>query len=156
MFNTTLTGKIIAMLFSTPVFVVGFLPVALAGFLLIFRYVGRRPALGWVLLASLFFYAWWKPVMVLLLLISIGVNFYLGQKVRGARPWLVAGVVFDLGLLGFFKYAGFFAGMQGIYLPLGISFFTFQQVMFLVDAYRGETGVASFLEYAASWRFSRT
>ncbi len=136
------------MLFSTPVFVVGFLPLALAGFWLAAWRWGRRAALGWVLLASLVFYACWKPVLVLLLVGSIGVNFALGRVVRARRGWLVAGLAFNLGLLGFFKYAGLLAGVRGVVLPLGISFFTFQQVMYLVDTWRGDSVAAGFLDYA--------
>jgi D-alanyl-lipoteichoic acid acyltransferase DltB (MBOAT superfamily) len=131
------------MLFGTPVFICLFLPAALAGFLLLGRWQGRAAALFFLLLASLVFYAWWKPILVLLLLASIGVNFGVGRVVAGKRRWLVAGLGFNLGLLGFFKYAGFFAGLQGIYLPLGISFFTFQQIMFLVDGRVPPRGVGA-------------
>ncbi len=143
------------MLFNAPVFIMGFLPVTLAGFWAAARLGGRRPALVWLLAASLFFYGWWNPVFLALLVGSILANYGFGQKVHGRRAWLVAGLVFDLGLLAFFKYANFLAGVigiaplwGGIVLPLGISFFTFQQIMFLVDTYRGEAGAASFLDYA--------
>lgn len=143
------------MLFNTPVFIVGFLPVALAGFALAMRFGGRDVGLGWVLACSLFFYGWWKPVFLLLLVGSICVNYTVGLRVSRRRGWLVAGLVFNLGLLGFFKYANFFAGAVGahplwggVFLPLGISFFTFQQIMFLVDAYRDESAPVSLLHYA--------
>jgi D-alanyl-lipoteichoic acid acyltransferase DltB (MBOAT superfamily) len=136
------------MLFGTPVFICLFLPTVLAGFLLLGRWRGRAPALLLLLLASLVFYAWWKPILVLLLLSSIAVNFGVGRVVAGEKRWLVGGLVFNLGLLGFFKYAGFLAGLRGIYLPLGISFFTFQQIMFLVDRYRRDIPAPSFLNYA--------
>jgi D-alanyl-lipoteichoic acid acyltransferase DltB (MBOAT superfamily) len=135
------------MLFSTPAFVVGFLPVALAGFLAAFRLFGRKGALCWLLAASGFFYAWWQPVFLVLLAGSIGLNFLIGRKVAGNRFWLVGGLGFNLGLLGFFKYAGLL-GVQGIWLPLGISFFTFQQIMFLVDSFNGEMGPVALLDYA--------
>jgi alginate O-acetyltransferase complex protein AlgI len=136
------------MLFSTPVFVVGFLPAVFAGFLLIGRVSGRRAALMWILAASMFFYGWWKPVMLPLLIGSILVNFALGKTVRGHRGWLTVALTFNLGLLAFFKYAGLLAGVAGIILPLGISFFTFQQIMFQVDTFRGEAPAAGFLDYA--------
>ena len=143
------------MLFNTPVFILGFLPAALAGFWVAMRLAGRTTALCWVLAASLFFYAWWKPVFLVLLVGSILVNYAVGQRVAGDRRWLVAGLAFNLSLLGFFKYADFLAGAVGVaplwggvFLPLGISFFTFQQIMFLVDAYRGEAGAMRFLHYA--------
>lgn len=138
-------------------FILVFLPGALAGFLLFSR-VGRRASMWWLLGASLVFYAWWKPVLLLLLLFSIAANFSLGRLIAGSRhrkAWLVAGVSFNLGLLSFFKYAGFFAVLVsarppfgGVYLPLGISFFTFQQIMYLADIGSGDILPAPFLDYA--------
>jgi D-alanyl-lipoteichoic acid acyltransferase DltB (MBOAT superfamily) len=88
-------------------------------------------------------------------LFSIAVNFWLGMRLRHGRPWLVLGLVFNLVLLGFFKYANFLASLLGlappfggILLPLGISFFTFQQIMYLVDTYRGDIKAPPFLDYA--------
>jgi len=142
------------MLFSTPLFIVGFLPAALAGFLACGRCGGRKLALAWLFVASLVFYAWWNPLLLPLLLVSIGVNFGLARYGRGtgSRAWLVTGVVFNLGLLGFFKYSSLVASLlghslNGLILPLGISFFTFQQIMYLVDSYGEEAGRHSFLEY---------
>jgi alginate O-acetyltransferase complex protein AlgI len=144
-------------LFNSRLFILVFLPVVLAGFFAFSR-LGRRATLGWLCLSSLFFYAWWKPLLLLLLLFSIGANFYLGGAIAGSshsRLWLRAGVTFNLCLLGFFKYAGFlavFAGANapfgGVYLPLGISFFTFQQIMYLVDIGAGDIQPAPFLDYA--------
>ena len=141
------------MLFGTKLFILGFLPIAISGFLCAGR-LGRRVALCWLLCCSLVFYAWWKPVFVTLLIASILVNFWLGKRVAGlSRAWLVAGLAFNLALLGFFKYANFFAALLGlaapfggILLPLGISFFTFQQIMYLVDRARGEIQAVPFLE----------
>ena len=145
------------MLFNSRLFILVFLPVVLAGFFALSRF-GRQAALQWLLAASLFFYAWWKPELLLLLLLSIGVNFWAGGMVARSsqgRFWLVLGVVFNLGLLGFFKYAGFLASLLGdgvpfghIFLPLGISFFTFQQIMYLADVASGDIEPAPFLEYA--------
>ncbi len=134
------------MLFNSRLFILVFLPVALGGFLAAAR-LGRRAAMLWLLAASLFFYAWWKPPFLLLLLASIGANYGFGRMIPRGRGWLVAGLVFNLGLLGLFKYAVLF-GATGIFLPLGISFFTFQQVMYLVDVARGELGAVGFLDYA--------
>jgi alginate O-acetyltransferase complex protein AlgI len=144
------------MLFGSKLFILGFLPVAIGGFLCLAR-LGRRAGLCWILCCSLVFYAWWKPILVLLLMVSILVNFWLGKQVIGLkrRIWLIAGLVFNLGLLGFFKYANFFAAMLGmaapfggILLPIGISFFTFQQIMYLVDTERGDIPAVPFLDYA--------
>lgn len=145
------------MLFNSRLFILAFLPVVLAGFFVL-GLVGRRAVLVWLLASSLFFYAWWKPECLLLLLLSIVVNFYLGRVITRSghgRPWLIFGIVFNLGLLAFFKYALFLGALVGagrfvadIYLPLGISFFTFQQIMYLVDVARGDIRPACFLEYA--------
>ncbi len=143
------------MLFGTKLFMLGFLPIAIGGFLCAGR-LGRRAALCWLLCCSLVFYAWWKPVFVTLLIASILANFWLGKRVAlRRRAWLVAGLASNLALLGFFKYANFFAAMLGlaapfggILLPLGISFFGFQQIMYLVDTERGEIQAVPFLEYA--------
>ncbi|HUW80596.1 MAG TPA: MBOAT family O-acyltransferase [Acidocella sp.] len=145
------------MLFNTKLFILGFLPVTIVGFL-VFGRLGRHAALSWILCCSLAFYAWWKPIFVMLLMASILVNFAVGRKINAAkhrRIWLVSGLLFNLGLLGFFKYADFFASLLGasplfggIFLPLGISFFTFQQVMYLVDTERGDIQTVPFLDYA--------
>jgi D-alanyl-lipoteichoic acid acyltransferase DltB (MBOAT superfamily) len=143
-------------LFNSRLFVFGFLPVACLGFHLAGK-CGRRAGLVWLLGCSLLFYAWWTPVLLLLLVASILVNFVVGRRVgpgaAGARYWLLAGLGFDLGLLGLFKYGGFVAGNLGLHwggvlLPLGISFFTFQQIMYLVDTAKGESAAAPFLDYA--------
>jgi D-alanyl-lipoteichoic acid acyltransferase DltB (MBOAT superfamily) len=143
------------MLFNSYPFIFAFLPVVLAGYFLIGRRSFAMAAL-WLGLASLAFYGWWNPRYVALLLVSIAVNFVIGRATARAREsgllahakaLLVVGLVFNLGLLGFFKYANFFvenvnalgAGLTlpNIILPLGISFFTFTQIAFLVDAHRG-------------------
>jgi D-alanyl-lipoteichoic acid acyltransferase DltB (MBOAT superfamily) len=143
------------MLFNSYSFLFVFLPLVLAGYFIIAQASLRGAAL-WVGLASLFFYGWWNPKYVLLLVASVAVNFLVGRAIARtrearsmlrAKALLVAGLVFDLGLLGFYKYADFFvenanalgAGLTAphIVLPLGISFFTFTQIAFLVDAYRG-------------------
>ena len=104
------------MLFNSPEFVLGFLPIALAGFFLSGRFGGQRWALCWLVAASLFFYGWWNARFVLLLIGSIAVNYAFGQRIlhlaqagrqRAARRWLIAGVCFNLMLLGWFKYANF-------------------------------------------------
>ncbi|HVY18046.1 MAG TPA: MBOAT family O-acyltransferase [Rhodopila sp.] len=134
------------MLFPSPVFLIGFLPVTLAGFLVINRFACRGAALAWLVAASLAFYGWWNPWHLPLLAGSILVNHAIVGRIRASacpRRWLVAGLALNLGLLGWFKYADFLlhiarpaAPSLGIILPLAISFFTFQQVMFLVDAAR--------------------
>ncbi len=155
-----------AMLFNSPEFVLGFLPVALAGFFLAGRLGGPHWALRWLVAASLFFYGWWNAQFVVLLAGSILVNYAFGQRIlrltragreRPARRWLIAGVCANLALLGWFKYANFLIhGMLrldapefSIFLPLAISFFTFQQIMFLVESRSADRIDAGFLPYAA-------
>ncbi|MGP0002999.1 MAG: MBOAT family O-acyltransferase [Acetobacteraceae bacterium] len=154
------------MLFNSPAFVMGFLPLAVGGFFLAGRVGGPRWALRWLVAASLFFYGWWNPKFVFLLLGSILANYGFGQQIlrlaRGGRPqaarrWLIAGVAANLALLGWFKYANFL--VQGvlrlhtpeldIFLPLAISFFTFQQIMFLAESESGNRIDAGLLPYAS-------
>ncbi len=157
------------MLFNSEPFVLGFLPVVLAGYFLLGRIGGARPALLFLVAASLFFYGWWNPPFVLLLVGSILANYAIGQHLlhlaragrdRAARIWLAIGVAGDLLLLGWFKYAGFLARSVAalfganspelhIFLPLAISFFTFQQIMFLADSRRVARPDGGFLGYAA-------
>jgi D-alanyl-lipoteichoic acid acyltransferase DltB (MBOAT superfamily) len=131
------------MLFNSPPFVLGFLPATLAGFFLLGRIGGARWALCWLVAASLFFYGWWNPRFVLLLAGSILANHRLGthivslaqtERPQAARRWLIAGLALNLALLGWFKYANFLLHSVGaagvdVFLPLAISFFTFQQIL---------------------------
>ncbi|WNM64176.1 MBOAT family protein [Candidatus Nitrospira neomarina] len=152
------------MLFNSYEFILLFIP-AVAGLYYLFGHFGwYRAALSWLVLASLFFYGWWNPVYLLLLLISIGFNFLLGRTLSGMdnqsrrRLVLIVGISANLGALAYFKYANFFVDninwmlgtgyhLKTIILPLAISFFTFQQITFLVDAYRREIQEPDFLSY---------
>jgi alginate O-acetyltransferase complex protein AlgI len=156
-------------LFNSAPFLLGLLPLTLAGFFLVGRLGGTVWALRWIIAASLVFYGWSDPRFVVLLAGSIVTNYLLGQQIlilaragraRGARSWLVLGVTLNLGLLGWFKYAGFLVRLGAtvggwrdpaldIALPLAISFFTFQQIMFLADSARGDRPDAGFTHYAA-------
>ena len=147
------------MLFNSPEFVLGFLPLALAGFFLAGRLGGPRWALRWLVAASLFFYGWWNPKFVLLLAGSILGNFALGELIdrHHSRAWLIVGIAANVTLLGWFKYANFLiqdvlrlhTPELQIFLPLAISFFTFQQIMYLVETWRGERVDAGLLPYAS-------
>ena len=140
------------MLFNSYEFIFLFLPVATALYFLIGRRSQDLAAL-WLALASLFFYGYWNPTYLPLLLISVAVNFGVGRLIAVSdapaprRALLIAGLAFDLILLGYYKYAGFLVETMNvglglglpvpeIYLPLGISFFTFTQIAFLVDVYQ--------------------
>lgn len=150
------------MLFHSLEFLLGFLPVVLLGFFLLGRSAATRPlAPLWLAAASLFFYAWWNPPFVLLLLASIAGNYVIGQRLlqQPSRTLLAVGIAADLALIGYFKYVNFFLGtldaltgldlfVAGVFLPLGISFFTFQQIAYLVDAYRGEVRSRGIVDYA--------
>jgi alginate O-acetyltransferase complex protein AlgI len=146
------------MLFNSYQFIFGFLPAACVAYFVVARFWGRRAGAAVLVAASLFFYSWWDERYVWILLLSIGCNAgFAIALIRGEptqRFWiLVVGLGFNLFLLGYFKYASFLAQNLGALLgadwhiaqeplPLGISFFTFQKIAFLVDAYVG--GVVSF------------
>jgi alginate O-acetyltransferase complex protein AlgI len=153
------------MLFNSFEFIVAFLPFTLAIYFLLGRLPDRRWSLRWLLLASLFFYAWWNPANLAIIVVSIGFNYFTAQRwIRPAGPasrkWrLGVGIAVNLALLGYFKYANFFVDnwnafggapihLQKIVLPIAISFFTFQQIVFLVEAYRGQAADYDFLHYA--------
>ena len=155
------------MLFNSHVFIFAFLPVTLAGYFLLGGLNQTRLAKIWLAGASLFFYGWWNPVFLILLGSSILVNFYFGGNIlkqhrlgnrHAATTLMTLGVLFNLGLLAYFKYAGFLAmnleamtgfsmSLGAIFLPLAISFFTFQQIAYLVDASRGEVEEYDVVDY---------
>lgn len=154
-----------AMLFNSVEFLFLFLPILLVGFFALAR-LHRRAAALWLALGSLFFYGWWDSRYLALLLASIVFNYAVGvQLARAAErrlSWkgalLAAGVVGDLALLAYYKYANFFVDtvnalsganyvLAQIVLPLGISFFTFTQIAFLVDAARGKAREFNFIHY---------
>ncbi len=138
------------MLFSSVTFLYAFLPVVLVGYALLPRQARNL----WLLLTSVVFYAFGEPRWVVLLLLCALSGWCFGLLMerfrggRGAKIALACGLILDLGLLAFFKYADFLAEtvnaltgaavpLPGIPLPLGISFFTFQAMSYLIDVYRG-------------------
>ena len=135
-----------AMLFSANVFLFAYLPIVLLTYYLSPRWL-RNPVL---FLVSLFFYGWGEPVYVFLMVGDIILNYVCGlwivrQRRQGktGRSALIWAVVLNLLLLGYFKYANFFLGMFGIYigsisLPIGISFYIFQSMSYVIDVYREE------------------
>jgi D-alanyl-lipoteichoic acid acyltransferase DltB (MBOAT superfamily) len=146
-------------MFHTVAFILGFLPLCVAGFFLFGRFYGNTAALSWLIACNLFFYAWWNPAHVPLLIASVTGNFAIAWNLRhtsAPRAWLAVGIAANLGLLGWFKYADFLLHIAApsapalhITLPLAISFFTFQQIMFLVDTARGNAVRAAPLPYGA-------
>jgi alginate O-acetyltransferase complex protein AlgI len=145
------------MLFNSYAFIFVFLPITLIVFFGLTKFRLTTFATAWLAITSLGFYAYWKVAYLPLLLISIAVNYQIGRRIGHAPPaskqakiLLWVGICFNLTLLGYYKYANFFVtslnqffhtdwSFPEIILPLGISFYTFTQTAYLVDAYRGET-----------------
>jgi alginate O-acetyltransferase complex protein AlgI len=157
------------MLFNSIEFLFVFLPLALVGFYS-FGAMSRAWAIRWLILISLVFYAWWRPINVLIIAPSIVVNFILakilmqlrlddGQRARRlSKIVLIAGLTFNVVWLGIFKYTDFVLSsinqafatnmiLLHIILPLGISFITFQKIAFLVDVQAGRVRSFTFREY---------
>jgi len=143
------------------VFIFAFLPVALLGFFYLGARAHHRLAVAWLVGVSLFFYGWWNPAYLGLIVLSMLFNYSMGTFLCGKyanKLQLSFGIAVNLGLLGYFKYANFFVdnlnvimgssyNLEHIILPLAISFFTFQQIAYLIDAYRKETKEYNFLHY---------
>ncbi len=142
------------MVFSSIIFIFAFLPITLLLYY-IAPEILKNPVL---LLFSLIFYAWGEPIYVVLMIFSILFNYVMGLDIEerrkigkdAAKRSLVFTVVIDIGLLGFFKYYGFFTENLNrilpfdlpeidVTLPVGISFYTFQTLSYVIDVYRGET-----------------
>src|SRR5882672_3119745 len=140
------------MLFNSYEFIVGFLPlVAIAFFVLGSK--SQTWAVRWLILASIFFYAWWRPFNLLIIAPSILVKFFAArilmrldkaQRTVAANVVLAAGIAFNVLVLAYFKYANFLVDVTNdvfgsdfflahVILPLGISFITFQKIAFLID-----------------------
>ena len=156
------------MLFNSYEFIFFFLPITF----FIYFYLNKKrlteASKAFLVLASLFFYSWWNIVYLPLILVSLLFNYTLGRELAGntklnkkysSKTLLTLGVVFNLALLGYFKYSDFFIfnvnrvvgsdiPLLHLALPLAISFYTFQQIAYLVDSYRNETKEYDFLNYA--------
>ncbi|NJL86456.1 MAG: MBOAT family protein [Leptolyngbyaceae cyanobacterium SM1_1_3] len=155
------------MLFNSYEFILLFLPVTVLIFYQSVKVGGHKLAVIWLTIASLFFYGYWNPPYLILLLISIAINYILGQllaefyqveREKQGKLLLTLGIIFNLGLIGYYKYFNFFIDnlngiggtsffVENILLPLGISFYTFQQVSYLVDSAEGETKGYKFIDY---------
>lgn len=153
------------MLFNSSEFIFIFLPITL----LVYFFLGQQKlfslAATWLILCSLFFYSWWNPFYLVLLLFSVVINYICGRLLgqddiqpQRRKFLLIAGIALNLFLIAYYKYLGFFVGtinevlhlglpIAEIALPLAISFFTFQQIAYLVDSYRLETSTYSFKQY---------
>ena len=141
------------MVFADLFFLFAFLPAFAICYLIAGLAKGNTLKNGVLVLFSLIFYAWGEPVYVVLLVLCALLNWLFGRgidrKGRGRTFWLVVGLIGNLAILGTFKYLGFFADLLGrfgvplqvpeIALPIGISFYTFQSISYLVDVYRRES-----------------
>jgi alginate O-acetyltransferase complex protein AlgI len=152
------------MLFNSYVFLFAFLPLAWLAVWLAGRLRSTSAVLVTLIAASLVFYSYWNPKFVLLLLASVAFNYAWGRLLQGthshSRLLLALGIGVNLSVLGYFKYTNFFLdnlarvvavpwARQDIFLPLGISFFTFQQIAYLADCHTRAAGPCSLLHYAA-------
>jgi alginate O-acetyltransferase complex protein AlgI len=149
------------MLYNSFQFIFVFLPIALIGFLAASRFRTNLVQMSWIVLMSCLFYAYWDPIYIILLVGSLCFNFIAGRVIQRwpHKAILATGIVFNLFLLGYFKYRAFVLinvselmeipmEIPKLVLPLGISFFTFQKIAYLVDVYRGIVKDASLLRYA--------
>lgn len=156
------------MLFNSYIFIFLFLPLCVTIYFVLHRLCFGRAARVWLLGMSLWFYGYFNPSYVLIICGSILVNFGVSRyllrlrragRQRGAKVLMLLGVSANVALLFYFKYVDFFLAnvnrafrtdfaMRNIVLPLGISFFTFQQISYVVDSWRGETEGYSLLDYA--------
>ena len=156
------------MLFNSYEFIFFFLPITF----FIYFYLNKKrlteASKGFLVFASLFFYSWWDIAYLPLILVSMLFNYTVGRELSqhtqkrraySSKTLLGMGIIFNLGLLGYFKYSDFFImninkafdghiSLLNLALPLAISFYTFQQIAYLVDSYRNETKEYDFLNYA--------
>jgi alginate O-acetyltransferase complex protein AlgI len=137
--------------------------LSLIGYFLCAKYYSVEIAIGCLVLASLIFYAYWNPIYLILLLVSIGFNFAIGRMLsrddqQNTRGLFIFGVAVNIALLAYYKYTNFFVDnvnnvlgtrwdVGDIILPLAISFYTFTQIAYLVDAWRGNAREYNFLHY---------
>lgn len=153
------------MLFNSYEFIFLFLPITLIIYFTLNRYDKSNIAKGWLVIASLYFYSYFHLSYLYLILTSIIINYFIGNKLnhkslngKERKIWMIVGVIFNLGLLGYFKYYDFFVEnintvfrtnftLLHVLLPLGISFFTFQQLSFIIDSYNEKSMKYDFLSY---------
>lgn len=158
------------MLFNSPVYICLFLPLVFIGYFALNRQRLILAGKAWLVLTSLFFYAYWKPDNLIIIMSSMLINYALGTILHKAKQLtgrkkrinlnllLISGIVFNLGLIAYYKYGDFLIEninqvlkndfpLPGITLPLAISFFTFQQIAYLIDCYRYNSEEYDFLNY---------
>ena len=150
------------MVYSTYQFILVFLPIVLLVYFGLSRLTDARIQKVFLVLASLFFYGYYNWTYLPIIISSIAANYLVAilmQRAERKKPLLVLGILFNIGLIGYFKYYDFFISnvnalfrtslfLRNIALPLGISFFTFQQLSFLISVYKGEEKVEDLLDYS--------
>ncbi len=149
------------MLFNSYLFLFGFLPTALIGYQLA-GYFHRKAVVAWLAFMSLVFYAYWRPAFLFVLVGSIVLNYLASALISRRIPngvsssaWLWIAITTNLGILGFYKYLFPFLNFVdprhhwvNVALPLGISFFTFTQIAYLVDLHQGVAKQQDIISYA--------
>lgn len=151
-------------LFNSYIFILLFLPLALAGYFILNHFKKYQLAMVWLVGMSLWFYGYFHTEYLLIICFSILINYGLSKVIHNGEKRiqkiaLIVGICMNIGSIFYFKYFDFFLvnlnhifgcdfALKNILLPLGISFFTFQQVSYLIDSYKGETKGYGFVEYA--------
>ncbi len=153
------------MLFNSYLFIFIFFPLCILGFYALAMWKGADAAKIWLIGFSLWFYGYFAPSYLVIMVLSIAVNYVLivflrrDLSLKMHKAAYITGIVLNLLLLGYFKYLDFAISninfifkaeipLRGILLPLGISFFTFQQIGYITDVYRGEAPKEKFVDYA--------
>lgn len=153
------------MLFNSYIFILAFLPITLLGYYFLNKFSLNKCSLIWLAIMSFVFYGYFNIFYLLILWTSIATNYFVSRllqkkttKLRLKKVIMFLGVLFNVGLIFYFKYYDFFIEninnifytsfeVKNILLPLGISFFTFQQISYVIDSYKGETKDYTPLEY---------
>ena len=150
-------------LFNSYEFILAFLPLTLAIYFLACRARNGRLGIAVLAAASILFAAVSNIQSAAILLLSVAANYWLGHQIshrqgKTQKVWLIVGLIFDTGILGYFKYANFLVDginrlfgadipLVSAFLPVGLSFYTFQQIAYLADSYQGEAVTCGFGEY---------
>ena len=155
------------MLFNSYIFIFAFLPITLIGYFALNHFKQNRASKIWLTICSLFFYAYFNIAYLWIIVTSILVNYLLSLVFKSEkisctvlkRMLFVFGLLLNIGILFFYKYLDFVFECVGnlfntdtiylgLILPLGISFFTFQQVSYLIDSYKGKAKTYNIVDYS--------
>lgn len=152
------------MQFNSYIFILFFLPLTLIGYFGLHRLGMEKPAKIYLLVMSLWFYDYFNVLYLIAISLSIVANYCFAKGIKDStgktrKTVLTMGILFNVGMIFYFKYKNFFItninaafgtdfNMRNVFLPIGISFFTFQQIAFLVDVYKGNTSGDDFVDYA--------